>query len=63
MKYQVAEDNEWIQPIKKGYKVACCDCGLVHDIDFRIVNDRVQFRARINSKATRARRREIKQKN
>lgn len=25
----------WINPVMKGYKLACCDCGLVHDFDFR----------------------------
>lgn len=44
-----AKDNEWIQPIRKGYLMGCCDCGLVHRLDFRIVNERIQF------KATRAR--------
>jgi len=44
-KYKKAKDKEWIQPIKKGYLMACCDCGLVHKMDFRIVKDRVQFRA------------------
>lgn len=29
--------SDWEAPIQKGYKMACCDCGLVHDIDFRIV--------------------------
>ena len=44
--------NEWVQPVRKGYKMACCDCGLVHDMDFRIKNNRVQFRVRRNNRAT-----------
>lgn len=39
----------WIQPIKRGYRVKCCDCGLVHEIAFRIAGldkPRVQYRAR-----------------
>ena len=36
-KYEEPESNEWVQPIRNGYKLACCDCGLVHDIDFRPV--------------------------
>jgi hypothetical protein len=27
----------WEKPIMKGYKLACCDCGLVHIVDFRVV--------------------------
>lgn len=47
------KDGEWVQPIMRGYYMACCDCGLVHRMDFRIVRgeldgglvQRVQFRA------------------
>jgi hypothetical protein len=27
--------SEWVAPIMKGYKIACCDCGLVHDMQFQ----------------------------
>ncbi len=27
--------SRWSQPVMDGYKLACCDCGLVHDVDFR----------------------------
>lgn len=37
--------GEWVQPIRRGYLMGCCDCNLVHRMDFRIENDRVQFRA------------------
>lgn len=40
---------EWVQPRPRGYLMACCDCGLVHRMDFRIINGpkrlHVQFRA------------------
>jgi hypothetical protein len=26
----------WQCPVMRGYKLACCDCGLVHGMDFRI---------------------------
>jgi hypothetical protein len=29
--------SEWLMPEMKGYKMACCDCGLVHDIDFKVI--------------------------
>lgn len=37
-KQEIATDGEWtdwITPIMTGYKMACCDCGLVHNIDFQ----------------------------
>ena len=54
---------EWIFPrVKKNYLMKCCDCGLVHEIQFRIVRRArgrldVVFRARRNKRATAARRR------
>lgn len=38
--------SDWIQPIRKGYRMKCCDCGLIHLLDFRIVGKRAQFRTR-----------------
>ena len=29
--------GEWVQPTRKGYLMKCCDCGLVHKIDFKLV--------------------------
>lgn len=43
--YRVVKPGEWVQPIRRGYKLACCDCGLVHRVDFRIYRGRIQFRA------------------
>ena len=31
------KNGEWVQPTRKGYKMQCCDCGLVHIIDFRLI--------------------------
>lgn len=28
---------EWQFPIHRGYKMQCCDCGLVHDAEFDVV--------------------------
>lgn len=44
--------SRWVQPIEKGYKMSCCDCGLVHTMEFRIEDDRAQFRVRRNARAT-----------
>lgn len=46
------EAGEWVQPVRQGYKMACCDCGLVHNLDFRIHKGRVQFRAFRNNRST-----------
>lgn len=44
--------SRWVQPIRRGYKLACCDCGLVHDMDVRIQKGRVQFRMARNNRST-----------
>lgn len=38
-KIEANEDgwSDWELPIMEEYKMACCDCGLVHDVDFKIV--------------------------
>lgn len=51
-RYLKINTNEWVQPVKTNYKMACCDCGLIHEMDFRIIKNRVQFRARRNNRAT-----------
>lgn len=51
-RYLQPEANEWVQPVRRDYKMACCDCGLVHNLDFRIHKGRVQFRARRNYRST-----------
>lgn len=56
MRYVTARDGEWLQPVRQGYRLACCDCGLVHRVDFRVVRGRIQFRARRNARATKRRR-------
>lgn len=62
MKFYDVGENEWVMPRRKGYKFACCDCGLVHDMDFRIVKGRIQFRARRNNRSTAVMRRHLKSK-
>lgn len=29
--------SKWTIPVMKQYRMACCDCGLVHDLDFRVL--------------------------
>jgi hypothetical protein len=52
MTYEKPEAGEWIQPVRRGYKLACCDCGLVHRVDFRIHRGRAQFRVFLAPRST-----------
>lgn len=38
--------TRWVQPNPECYWMKCCDCGLVHEMQFRVDGDRAQFRAR-----------------
>ena len=60
MHYPTVQDGEWVQPKRKGYKMMCCDCGLVHKINFRLVgrlHKRIQSQAFRDNRATAAARR------
>jgi hypothetical protein len=52
VKYKKEIAGRWISPIRKGYKMMCCDCGLVHSIDFRVVGNKIQFRVFRDNRAT-----------
>lgn len=51
-KFKKPKAGEWVQPKLRNYLMACCDCGLVHRMDFMVVEGvrngrkikRVQFR-------------------
>ena len=62
--YPMAEENEWIKPIMKNYGMACCDCGLVHRIDFKVVRwgrgHKIWMRLRRDQRATGQLRRHMK---
>jgi hypothetical protein len=51
-RFQRPKDGEWVQPKRRGYKLGCCDCGLVHTLDFRVHAGRPQFRASRNERST-----------
>lgn len=34
--YPDGVSNAWIAPVRRGYKTACCTCGLVHKLRFRL---------------------------
>lgn len=69
MKYKTEKEvngwSEWIHPVcKPSYRMACCDCGLIHDMQFKVVKyrgqSRIIFRASRNNRATSAMRRKFK---
>lgn len=57
MKYDIEVEGEdgwsdWVHPLE-GYKIACCDCGLIHNMEFRIDDlGQVNFRASRNNRST-----------
>jgi hypothetical protein len=57
LNYPGVKGGEWVQPVPAGYRMACCDCGLVHELDFRIHEGRVQMRGKRNNRSTAALRR------
>jgi len=60
MKYKKVQPGEWVRPTRKGYKMCCCDCGLVHIIDFRIRKRKIEFRCFRDNRATGQIRRHMK---
>lgn len=46
MKYVQQKDGEWVEMKNmKRYYMKCCDCGLSHRMEFRMIKDKLQFRA------------------
>lgn len=44
--------SDWIHPLP-GYKMACCDCGLVHNMQFRVDDlEQINFRAQRNERSS-----------
>ena len=56
--YHQLRDGDWIRPRRRKFKEQCCDCGKVHDVDFRLVKSKkgnryyIEFRAAANTRAT-----------
>lgn len=42
-KYPRVKDGDVIFPDMDGYKMACCDCGLVHRVDFEVVKQKLNL--------------------
>ena len=51
--FKKVKAGEWQQPVMRGYLMECCDCGLVHRVDFMVRIDG-RGRARVLLRAWRA---------
>jgi hypothetical protein len=65
MRYPVATDGDKITPVMRGYRMMCCDCSLVHVMNFTVTHHgrghKVHFTVRRDKRATaQARRRKKK---
>ena len=45
-------DGEWVQVNMRGNKDQCCDCGLVHTVNYRLVEGKIQVQVFRDPKAT-----------
>jgi hypothetical protein len=52
--------SRWVRPHRTEFRLACCDCGLIHDMKFRVWSGKIMFAMRRNARATAARRRNKK---
>jgi hypothetical protein len=61
-RYPPVTDGQWVQPVRRGYRMQCCDCGLVHQLNFRLVprgaGHTIQLQAFRRARSTAAVRRE-----
>jgi len=40
MNIKAIEDGEWVYPKMHNYVLQCCDCGLQHEMDFAVFNEK-----------------------
>lgn len=49
MRFKQLFNGEWVFPVRRGYHIQCCDCGLVHRMNFALVKHgrgkRIAFQA------------------
>ena len=51
--YPHRKAGEWLRPGKKGFRMMCCDCALIHVLKFRVRKGRAEFSVRVDKIATR----------
>jgi hypothetical protein len=42
--------TDWVYPLHKGYRIGCCDCHLIHDFEFRVVEIENHRKGKFNIK-------------
>ena len=62
-RYSQVWEDKWFDLDWLNNQTACCDCGLVHDEDYRIVGGKLQCRSRRDNRRTAAVRRERRKRN
>ncbi len=60
MKWTQIKDNEWFAPKMKNHLTACCDCGLVHWMTFKVKDGQVFIKAKRARNKTAQRRKKMK---
>lgn len=58
--YTEPHAGDWVFPVRRGYRLACCSCGLVHRIDFRLRGRHIELRFFLDNRATAAMRRRLR---
>lgn len=56
-RYPKIKAGAWVQPKRKYYRMACCDCGLVHKMEFKLIpygdgKHKIRFRVWRDNKET-----------
>lgn len=57
MKYSQIYEGDWYPMHKRGQKLGCCDCALIHTINFRQRNGTIEMQFFRDNRATAAKRR------
>jgi hypothetical protein len=61
LEYYHVSDGEWIQVPMRGYKEQCCDCSLIHRMNFRITDKgKIEIQSFRDARATAGARKNFK---
>ena len=55
-KYIQIVDGEWIEIPFKGFSMECCNCSLVHTLNFKVEDGRLFIKSKQDKKSTKQRR-------
>lgn len=62
IKYEPWNNGEWCSPVLKNFKMMCCDCSLVHTMNFEIEGRNLAIQVFRDERATAASRAAKKRK-